>query len=52
MASGQIRLRRIDGWRDLPWVSLQDPVGMATTVALETCPEIQVQGMPMQMIPA
>jgi len=45
MASGQIRLRRIDGWRDLPWV-------MATPVVLETCPEIQVQGMPMQMIPA
>lgn len=45
MASGQIRLRRIDGWRDLPWV-------MATPVVLETCPEIQVRGMPMQMIPA
>lgn len=52
MASGQIRLRRIDGWQDLPWVSLQDPVGMATPVVLETCPEIQVQGMPMQMVPA
>jgi len=36
MASGQIRLRRIDGWRDLPRV-------MATPVVLE---------MPMQMVAA
>lgn len=45
MASGQIRLRRIDGWRDLPRV-------MAMPVVLETCPEIQVRGVPMQMVAA
>ena len=36
MASGQIRLRRIDGWRDLPFV-------IATPAALD---------MPVQMVPA
>lgn len=50
MASAHIRLRRIDSWRDLPWVSLQDPVGMATSVILETCPEIKGRRMPMRMI--
>lgn len=45
MASGQIRLRRIDGWRDLPRV-------MATPVVL-ACPGTwQATEMPMQMVPA
>lgn len=45
MASGQIRLRRIDGWRDLPRV-------MATPVVLEAPPEIRVRGVRTPMVAA